>query len=89
MPSAEHPTTTAPTPTAQGPLAGIRILDMATVIAAPFSASLCADLGAEVLKLELPEGNDPLRSLSPTTPEHALFWKVSNRGKKGVSLDVR
>ncbi len=74
---------------AQGPLAGIRILDMATVIAAPFAASLCADMGAEVVKLELPEGNDPLRSLAPTTPEHALFWKVSNRGKKGISLDVR
>ena len=80
---------TPPPATPQGPLAGIRILDMATVIAAPFSASLCADMGAEVVKLELPEGNDPLRSLSPTTPDHALFWKVSNRGKKGVSLDVR
>jgi crotonobetainyl-CoA:carnitine CoA-transferase CaiB-like acyl-CoA transferase len=74
---------------AQGPLAGIRILDMATVIAAPFAASLCADMGADVVKLELPEGNDPLRALAPTTPDHALFWKVSNRGKKGISLDVR
>ncbi len=82
-------TDTSKTDTAQGPLAGIRILDMATVIAAPFSASLCADLGAEVVKLELPQGNDPLRSLAPTTPDHALFWKVSNRGKKGISLDVR
>ncbi|VTU31805.1 CaiB/BaiF CoA transferase family protein [Variovorax sp. RA8] len=92
MHSAQHHAASiaqTPAPAAQGPLAGIRILDMATVIAAPFSASLCADMGAEVVKLELPEGNDPLRSLSPTTPDHALFWKVSNRGKKGVSLDVR
>lgn len=74
---------------AKGPLAGVRILDMATVIAAPFSASLCADMGADVVKLELPAGNDPLRALAPTTPDHALFWKVSNRGKKGLSLDVR
>lgn len=82
--------TTDPAPSAgQGPLAGIRILDMATVIAAPFAASLCADMGADVVKLELPQGNDPLRSLAPTTPEHALFWKVSNRGKRGISLDVR
>jgi crotonobetainyl-CoA:carnitine CoA-transferase CaiB-like acyl-CoA transferase len=73
----------------QAPLAGVRILDMATVIAAPFAASLCADMGADVVKLELPQGNDPLRSLAPTTAEHALFWKVSNRGKKGISLDVR
>lgn len=83
MPAPSQPST------AHGPLAGIRILDMATVIAAPFAASLCADMGAEVVKLELPEGNDPLRSLAPTTAEHALFWKVSNRGKQGVSLDVR
>ena len=75
--------------TAQGPLHGIRILDMATVIAAPFAASLCADMGADVLKLELPGGKDPLRALAPTTREHHLFWKVSNRGKKGISLDVR
>ena len=37
------------------PLQGVRILDMATVVAAPFSSTLCADLGAEVIKLELPE----------------------------------
>lgn len=78
-----------PAASTQGPLAGLRILDMATVIAAPFSASLCADLGADVIKLELPGGTDPLRSLAPTTPEHPLFWKVSNRGKRGISLDVR
>lgn len=78
-----------PFSSSQAPLAGVRILDMATVIAAPFAASLCADLGAEVTKLELPGGTDPLRGLAPTTPEHALFWKVSNRGKKGISLDVR
>ena len=47
-----------------GPLAGVRILDMATVIAAPFSATLCADLGAQVIKLELPDGSDSLRSLA-------------------------
>lgn len=72
-----------------GPLAGVRILDMATVLAAPFSATLCADLGAEVVKLELPDGSDPLRALSPVKGEHALHWKVTNRGKRGITLDVR
>ncbi|WP_213953082.1 CaiB/BaiF CoA-transferase family protein [Variovorax sp. dw_954] len=72
-----------------GPLAGVRILDMATVIAAPFSATLCADLGADVLKLELPDGSDALRGLAPVKDEHALHWKVTNRGKRGISLDVR
>ncbi len=72
-----------------GPLQGIRILDMATVVAAPFAATLCADMGAEVVKLELPNGSDPLRSLAPVMDEHALYWKVANRGKKGITLDVR
>jgi crotonobetainyl-CoA:carnitine CoA-transferase CaiB-like acyl-CoA transferase len=71
------------------PLQGIRILDMATVLAAPFSATLCGDMGAEVVKLELPQGNDALRGLAPVHGEHALFWKTANRGKKGISLDVR
>jgi crotonobetainyl-CoA:carnitine CoA-transferase CaiB-like acyl-CoA transferase len=72
-----------------GVLSGVRILDMATVVAAPFAASLCADLGADVLKLELPDGSDTLRGLAPTQGEHALHWKVTNRGKRGLSLDVR
>ncbi|HEY8047562.1 MAG TPA: CoA transferase [Ramlibacter sp.] len=71
------------------PLRGVRILDMATVLAAPFAATLCGDMGAEVVKLELPQGNDALRGLAPVHEGHALFWKTANRGKKGISLDVR
>ena len=70
-------------------LEGVRILDMATVLAAPFAATLCGDLGADVTKLELPEGGDPLRRLSPVQDGHALWWKVANRGKRGITLDVR
>jgi crotonobetainyl-CoA:carnitine CoA-transferase CaiB-like acyl-CoA transferase len=72
-----------------GPLQGIRILDMATVVAAPFAATLCGDLGAEVTKLELPDGSDTLRYMLPVMGEHPLFWKVTNRGKRGITLDVR
>mgnify|MGYP003576827152 CR=1 FL=1 len=71
------------------PLRGVRILDMATVLAAPFSATLCGDMGADVVKLELPQGNDSLRGLAPVHEGHALFWKTANRGKQGISLDVR
>jgi len=73
----------------RGPLAGIRILDMATVIAAPFASTLCADMGAEVVKLELPDGSDALRTLAPVKDNLALYWKVTNRGKRGITLDVR
>lgn len=70
-------------------LRGVRILDMATFLAAPFAATLCADLGAEVVKLELPGGVDPLRSLAPVKGPHAIHSKVTNRGKLGITLDVR
>jgi len=70
-------------------LENVRILDLSTVIAAPFAATLCADLGASVTKIELPDGSDTLRGLAPTTSEHALYWKTVNRGKKGITLDVR
>jgi len=72
-----------------GALRGVRILDMATVLAAPFGATLCADQGAEVVKLELPDGSDPLRGLQPVKDGVPLWWKVANRGKKGITLDVR
>ena len=62
---------------------------MATVVAAPFGATLCADHGAEVVKLELPGGGDALRSLQPVKDGVALWWKVANRGKRGITLDVR
>lgn len=71
------------------PLRGVRILDLATVVAAPFSATLCGDMGADVVKIELPQGGDPLRTLAPVHGHHALFWKVGNRGKQGITLDVR
>ena len=72
-----------------GALQGVRILDMATVLAAPVGATLCADHGADVVKLELPDGSDPLRTLQPIRDELPLWWKVANRGKRGITLDVR
>ncbi|WP_028219140.1 CaiB/BaiF CoA transferase family protein [Paraburkholderia oxyphila] len=79
---------TQPSPP-RGPLAGVRILDLSTVVAGPFGATLCADLGAEVTKIELPDGSDALRKLQPVKDDMALYWKVTNRGKRGITLDVR
>ena len=73
-------TDTCLSPAALGPLAGVRILDMATVLAAPMGATLCADQGADVTKLELPDGSDALRGLQPVKDGVALWWKVANRG---------
>lgn len=77
-------------PSTDGALKGVRILDMATVFAAPLGATLCADQGAEVIKLELPGGaSDALRQLQPIKDGKPLWWKVTNRGKRGITLDVR
>jgi crotonobetainyl-CoA:carnitine CoA-transferase CaiB-like acyl-CoA transferase len=72
-----------------GPLTGLRILDLSTLIAGPFASTLLADLGAEVLKIELPDGRDALRALPPFKDGIPLWWKVTNRNKRGITLDVR
>jgi len=80
---------TSPAAAAQGPLAGLRILDISTVIAGPFASTLLADLGADVLKVEMPVTGDALRRLAPHKQGVPLWWKVTNRNKKGVTLDLR
>jgi len=72
-----------------GPLAGLRILDISTVVAGPFASTLLADLGAEVLKVEMPGAGDALRRLAPHKDGVPLWWKVTNRNKKGITLDLR
>lgn len=72
-----------------GPLQGLLILDISTVVAAPWSATLLADLGATVVKVEMPGRGDPLRALAPHKDGVPLWWKVTNRNKKGITLDLR
>jgi len=72
-----------------GPLAGLKVLDLSTVIAGPFAAALLGDFGAEVLKVELPGGGDPLRAMPPHKDGKPLLWKAVNRNKRAVTLDVR
>src|SRR6266511_5900872 len=72
-----------------GPLVGLRVLDLATMIAAPFAAVLLADLGAEVVKVELPGRGDTLRDVNPFWEGHSLYWAVLARNKKSITLDIR
>ena len=72
-----------------GPLTGLRVLDIATIIAAPFAATMLADFGAEVVKTELPRVGDGARGFGPFKEGHSLWWKVLNRNKKLISLDLR
>jgi crotonobetainyl-CoA:carnitine CoA-transferase CaiB-like acyl-CoA transferase len=74
---------------ATGPLKGLRILDLSTVIAGPWASTLLADLGADVLKVEMPGAGDPLRALPPYKEGVPLWWKAANRNKRGITLDLR
>lgn len=69
-------------------LEGVRVIDMATVIAAPFAAGLLADFGAEVIKLEMPGKGDPFRSLGPYHDGEGVRWPAMGRNKKSITLDL-
>lgn len=72
-----------------GPLKGLRIIDISTVVAGPFAAGLLGDYGAEIVKVEMPGAGDSLRALAPHKDGVPLWWKVTNRNKKGITLDLR
>lgn len=71
-------------------LEGVRVIDMATVVAAPGTARYLADFGADVIKVERP-GGDSTRSMGWSVPgdPDSLFWKLVNRGKKSAVLDLK
>ena len=74
----------------QQPLRGVRVLDLTRVLAGPFCTMNLADLGAEVIKVEMPGRGDDSRSFAPTMPsgDSGYFYSV-NRGKRSVTLDLR
>ena len=69
------------------PLAGVRVLDFSRVLAGPHCARMLVDLGAEVVKIEPPEG-DMTRQGAPRLHSMALYFAQQNCGKRNVSLDV-
>lgn len=72
-----------------GPLAGVRIIDMTTVLMGPYASQMLGDMGADVIKVESPQG-DLVRNLGPMQHEHmgALFLHI-NRSKRAIVLDVK
>jgi succinyl-CoA---D-citramalate CoA-transferase len=78
----------------EGPLAGIRVVDVGTRISAPFCAGLLGELGADVIKVELPGEGDFMRTMGPFVPvedgpDYSLSWAVEGRGRRGVTCDLR
>ncbi len=74
----------------QQPLRGVRVLDLTRVLAGPFCTMNLADLGAEVIKVEVPGRGDDSRSFAPMMPsgDSGYFYSV-NRGKRSVTIDLR
>jgi succinyl-CoA---D-citramalate CoA-transferase len=71
------------------PLEGLKILEMGQLLAGPFATLLLAWFGAEVIKVELPETGDPLRTWRALHKGTALWWYALNRNKKCITLDLR
>jgi formyl-CoA transferase len=84
----QHPAASA-RPAASGPLAGLKVIELGQLIAAPFAAKTLADFGAEVIKIETPGTGDPLRKWRLLKDGTSVWWQVQSRNKRSVALDLR
>ena len=71
------------------PLSGIKVVELATVVAAPTCARMLCAYGAEVIKVEMPDGGDPFRRLGPYHEGQAMRFACMGRNKKSITLDLR
>ena len=76
---------------AAGPLADLKVIDASSVVAGPACARYLADFGADVIKVERPDGGDTLRNLGWRDPRDGvtLWWKLGGRGKRSIALDLK
>ncbi|MEK7839407.1 MAG: CoA transferase, partial [candidate division NC10 bacterium] len=73
---------------AAGPILGLKVLDLSTIVSGGTASSLMADFGAEVVKVERPGAGDPLRQWGPFANGVSLWWKAHSRNKKSITLDL-
>lgn len=71
------------------PLQGLKILDISTMLAAPWASTFLADYGADVIKVEHPQNGDHARKYGAQKDGKGVFWKSLNRNKKGISLNLK
>ncbi|MBM4198123.1 MAG: CoA transferase [Gammaproteobacteria bacterium] len=73
------------------PLDGVRVIDVGNFLAGPYAGTIMAEFGAEVIKIEHPQGGDPMRRYGTTTarPDATLKWLSESRNKKSVTCDLR
>jgi len=81
---------TSPASSKAGPLAGLRVLELGTLLAGPFCGQLLGDFGAEIIKIEPPGQGDPMRVWGREKAHgKSLWWPVVGRNKKAITLDLR
>ncbi len=71
------------------PLENVKILDLTRVLAGPYCTMLLNDMGAEVIKVEIPTGGDDSRSFGPFINNKSLYFLSVNRGKKSISINLK
>lgn len=76
-------------PPPSGPLSGVRVLDAASLLAAPTTASFLSEFGAEVIKVEQPGTGDTMRRYPPFRDDVSLLWKVVGKNRRSVTIDLR
>ena len=72
-----------------GPLAGVKVLELGTLIAAPFASRLFAEFGADVIKVEDPKTGDPIRNWRYLRDGTSLWWYVQSRNKQSIALNLK
>ena len=73
----------------KGPLAGVKVVELGTLIAGPFCGRLLAEFGAEVIKIEAPEGGDQIRGWRKMYQGTSLWWYIQARNKKSLTVNLR
>ena len=73
----------------EGLLDGIVVLDLGRVLACPYAATMMADMGATVIKIENPKGGDDTRKMGPFVNGNSVYYANFNRGKLGVTLNLK
>ncbi|MFG1694821.1 CaiB/BaiF CoA transferase family protein [Nonomuraea sp. NPDC049309] len=76
-------------PAGGGPLSGVLVADFSRILAGPYATMLLADLGADVIKVESPNGDDTRGWMPPTRGEVSTYYLGVNRGKRSIALDLR
>ena len=72
-----------------GPLSNLRVIELGTLIAAPFASRLLAEFGADVIKVEPPQGGDPLRTWRKMHKDTSIWWYLQSRNKRSIAINLR